>query len=212
MKNIHQSTAAFLFVLFFSTMATLAAKAQTASRQAFEKAIIGELCDSFSKSAPGITKENMKTELGLMLLPLFTKYESQIEAEWGLSMSDTKDVHTIGEKIGQLATINCDAFQNFIKANLQELVKEKSENSTKTFSGTLTKIEGSPFTYLLVKNRQGRTDKFYWLEFFPGADKLSASGAGYLNKALRVSYREVEVYKAAEKDYATIKVITEVAF
>ncbi|HEV7334104.1 MAG TPA: hypothetical protein VGN63_23935 [Flavisolibacter sp.] len=212
MKTINQYTAACLFLFCFVLMGNAYAQAQTASKQAFEKAIISELCDTFTKAAPGITKENMTAELGMMLIPLFTKYQSQIESEWGLFVSETKDIHTIGERIGQLATMNCQAFQNFIKANLQDIVNEKAESGTKTFSGTLTKMEGSPFTYLLVKNAQGKTDRFYWMEFFPGAEKLSASGIASLNKSLRVTYREVEVYKAAEKDYTTIKVIIQVEF
>jgi hypothetical protein len=73
-------------------------------------------------------------------------------------------------------------------------------------------MEGKPFTYLLVQNSQGRTDKFYWLEFFTGADKLQASAMTYLNKPLRITYKEMEVYQATEKEYRAVKVITKIDF
>lgn len=212
MRTFCLRTAAFLFLFTFVVTLHADAQAQTASRQAFEKAIIAELCDTFTKAAHTITKENMSLELGMMLLPLFTKYEDQIKKEWGLSASDEDGAQAIGEKIGQLAVVNCAPFQAFIKANMQDAGKEQAEGGIKTFAGTLTKIEGTPFTYLLVRNAQGKTDRFYWMEFFPGAEKLSASAAATLNKPVRVSYREMEVYKAAEKDYNVIKVITEVTF
>ena len=211
MKKINQSTAAFL-CLFLLVFAMRPVQAQTASKAAFEKAIITDFCDTFSKSASHISKENMTAELGMMILPLFTKYKDQIESEWGLYASNSKDIRSIGEKIGQLATLNCPAFQTFIKDNLQQIVNDREESGSKTVSGKLTKVEGSPFTYLLVQNSQGRTDKFYWMEFFPGAEKLSASTTGYLNKPLRITYKETEIYQAAEKDYRTIKVITKVEF
>jgi hypothetical protein len=212
MKRVNQYAAACLFLLCFILITSNHTQAQTASRHAFEKAIIAEFCDTFSKAAPSISKENMNLELGMMLIPLFAKYESQIQNEWGLSAKNAEGVQAIGEKVGQLATINCAEFKNFIKANLHDIVNEKSESGTKTFSGILTKIEGSPFTHLLVKNALGKTDRFYWMEFFPGAEKLSASGPANLNKPVKVTYREAEVYKAAEKHYTTIKVITQVVF
>ncbi|RYZ50231.1 MAG: hypothetical protein EOO14_19600 [Chitinophagaceae bacterium] len=212
MRTFCLRTAAFLFLFTFVLSLHQDAQAQTASRQAFEKAIITDLCDTFTKAAHTITKENMNLELGMMLLPLFTKYEDEIKKEWGLSAGDEAGAQAIGEKIGQLAVVNCTPFHDFIKANLVEKENEKAEGGTKSFSGTLTKIEGTPFTYLLVRNAQGKTDRFYWMEFFPGAEKLSASAATILNKPVRVSYREMEVYKAAEKDYNVIKVITDVTF
>jgi hypothetical protein len=212
MRTSCQRITVALILFTFGLSLHADAQAQTASRQAFEKAIIADLCDTFTKASPNITKENMNLELGMLLLPLFTKYESQIQKEWGLSASDADGAQAIGEKIGQLAVVNCAPFQAFIKANMQDAGNEQAESGIKTFAGTLTKIEGVPFTYLLVKNAQGKTDRFYWMEFFPGAEKLSASGAATLNKPVRISYREMEVYKAAEKDYNIIKVITEVAF
>lgn len=211
MKKINQTSAAFL-CLFFLVFAVRPVQAQSASKAAFEKAIIDDFCDTFAKASSHITKDNMTAELGMMILPLFTKYKDQIESEWNLYASNSKDLRSMGEKIGQLAALNCPAFQTFIKANLQEFTKDREEGGSKTVSGRLTKVEGSPFTYLLVQNSQGRTDKFYWMEFFPGAEKLSVSTTGYLNKPLRITYKETEIYQAAEKDYRTIKVITKVEF
>jgi hypothetical protein len=212
MKKTTKNTTVFLFLSAFVLLSVRPAQAQTASKAVFENAIITDFCDTFSKASSHITKDNMTAELGMMILPLFSKYKDQIESEWGLYASNTKDIRSIGEKIGQLATLNCPAFQTFIKANLQEIVNDREEGATKTISGKITKVEGSPFTYLQVQNNQGRTDKIYWMEFFPGAEKLSSSSTSYLNKPLRITYKETEVYQAAEKDYRTIKVITRVEF
>jgi hypothetical protein len=210
MKKINQTAAGFLLLIALLPLTSL--QAQTASKAEFEKAIIAEFCDSFSKKLPTMNRENMTTEMGMVILPLFTRYGTQIESEWGLSTSKTTDYRSIGEKIGQLAAINCPSFQEYVKANLNEIVSSQSGSGPRTFSGKLLRMEGKPFAYLLVQNSQGRTDKFYWMEFFPGADKLQASLATYLNKPLRITYKEMEVYQAAEKEYRAVKVITKIDF
>lgn len=208
-KNI-QTAAGFLLLIALLPVTSL--HAQTASKAEFERAIITEFCDSFSKKLPNMSKGNMTAEMGLVILPLFSRYSTQIESEWGLSTSKTTDYRSIGEKIGQLAAINCPSFQEYIKANLNEIVSSQSASGNKTFSGKLVRMEGKPFTYLLVQNSQGRTDKFYWMEFFPGADKLQESSMTYLNKPLRITYKEMDVYQAAEKEYRAVKVISKIDF
>lgn len=212
MKKNNQSAAACLFLFAFVTLFARPVQAQTTSRASFETAIVGDFCDTFSKSSSQLTKENLSVQLGMLILPLFSKYQAQIESEWGLVVSDSKDIRAIGEKIGQLATINCPAFHDYIKTNLKEIVDEREEESVKTFSGKIIRVEGTPFTYLVVQNSQGRTDKFYWMEFFPGADKLGSSPKTYLKKPVQITYREMETYQALAKEYKTVKVITNVSF
>lgn len=210
MKKINQTVAGFLFLIAFLPFTSV--HAQTAARAEFEKAIVTEFCDSFSKKLPTMTRESMTAEIGMVILPLFSKYRTQIESEWGLSTSTTTDYRSIGEKIGQLAAVNCPSFQEYVKANLNEITSNQPASGSKTFSGKFIRMEGKPFTYLLVQNSQGRTDKLYWLEFFPGADKLQSSSMTFLNKPLRISYKEMEVYQAAEKEYRIVKVITKIDF
>ena len=186
--------------------------AQATSKADFEKLIVKEFCDSFEKQSATLTVANMNEELGMILLPLFTKYSEQIEKNWSIA-NDMEGMKAAGEKIGQLAATGCPAFQAFIKANLQEINEQRDSESVKKVSGKILRLEGKPFTYLLVQNAQGKTDKLYWMEFFPGADKLSSSAAAaYLNKPVVITFKEIEVYQALEKEYRTIKVITAVSF
>jgi hypothetical protein len=211
MKKINRNVAAFSLLLFFGMLSSNRLHAQTMSKSDFEKAVIADFCDSFAKVSPRINKQNMTAEVGLLMLPLFGKYSAQIESHWGLSTSNTTDYEAIGERLGQLATLNCPAFTAYIKENLNDIVGTETKE-TKPYAGKIIGIEGKPFTYLLVQNAQGRTDKFYWLEFFPGADKLAGPATSYSNKPVSISYREMDVYQAAEKEYKTIKIITRLNF
>ncbi|WP_227990672.1 hypothetical protein [Flavisolibacter ginsenosidimutans] len=185
------------------------ASAQSTSKENFENAIVKEFCDSFESASPRLTKDNMTVEMGAMIVPLMSRYNNDVKNYWGIDMSSKEGMRSFGEKVGQLAALKCPAFLTFIKNNLQDIVSENGQGS-KTYSGKILKIEGQPFAYLLVQNNQGRTDKLYWLEYFEGANKLTTQPATALNKAVTISYKEMEVYQAVEKEYKTIKVISKI--
>ena len=196
---------AFIAILSFTS-----ASAQSTSKENFENAIIKEFCDSFESASPRLTKDNMTVEMGVMIVPLMSRYNSDVKTYWGIDMSSKEGIHSFGEKVGQLAALKCPSFLTFIKNNLQDIVSENGTSAGKTYNGKILKIEGQPFVYLLVQNNQGRTDKLYWLEYFEGANKLTAQPAAALNKAVTISYKDMEVYQAAEKEYKTIKVISKI--
>jgi|GEM_PF-1055934 len=190
----------FIALLIFLLPATAVMAQKEAS--AFEKKLMKEFCEEFTKQAPNITKENIEMELGLLILPLMTKYEAEMKSEWNLDFSDPEDLQKIGFKIGQLGALECAAFRTFFVNNMKP-----NEAKPMQLTGKFLKLEGQPFSYLLVQNAAGKTEKIYWLEFFEGADQLTSPSA-LLNKAVTVSYKEIEVYDAAAKDYRKIKVAT----
>lgn len=200
-------------LLFFSiVLSPCLLHAQPTSSSTFEHAIVAEFCDSFTKASPRISKENMRVEMGMMFIPLLSKYSSQIKNEWGLDVGSPADLSKTGEKVGQLAALNCPAFLEYIKTNLKEIVDQGSPEIGKTFAGKILKVEGQPFVYILVQNKQGKIEKLYWLEYFEGADKLTSQVGVYLNKDVVISYKEMEVYQLTDKEYRTVKVLTKISF
>ena len=119
--------------------------AQTNST-ALQDSMLKDFCSEFEKSASTINPENISVEVGMLILPLFTKYKEQIKSEWGLDITDQADAGKAGEKIGQLAVVSCPAFKEYVKNNLSTILEEKSGSSSKQYTGTILRIEGSPFT------------------------------------------------------------------
>ena len=196
--------------LFIAVVGFSSASAQSTSKENFENAIVKEFCDSFESASPRLTKDNMTVEMGVMIVPLMTRYSNDVKNYWGIDMSSKEGIRSFGEKVGQLAALKCPAFLTFIKNNLQDIVLENGTDAGRTYTGKILKIEDQPFVYLVAQNSQGRTDKFYWLEYFEGANRLSTQPAASLNKAVTISYKEMEVYQAAEKEYKTIRVISKI--
>ena len=203
-KDFLKSTA-ILFVMFITVMSGSAQ-----SRSGFEELLVKDFCDTFTTAAPKLSKENLTMEVGLLIVPLFSKYKDQIKAEWGLDVNNSDDLEKIGEKVGQISTLGCPAFLNFIKNNM-DAFNENTESS-KTYTGKIIRVEGAPFTYLLLQNKAGKTDKIYWMEFFEGSNELADNIKGITNTRVTIHYKEIEVYDAVVKEYKNIKVATKLEF
>jgi hypothetical protein len=202
MKN--QKAFRLIFIFLFS-LAAMSSRAQSDS--ALRKKISKDFCIEFSKVSGTIKKEDLEMELGMVILPLLSKYNDEIKSQWHLDPADKEDLEKIGYRIGQDAALDCATFRNFIKENM-DAIGNTSEEENKSLSGILVKIEGQPFTYLLIRTKTGKMEKLFWMDHFEGAEKLSTEGKNLLNKEIRVGYKEQEVYDQVNNDYRKIKVLT----
>ena len=202
MKN--QKAFRLIFIFLFS-LAAMSSRAQSDS--ALRKKISKYFCIEFSNVSGTIKKEDLEMELGMVILPLLSKYNDEIKSQWHLDPADKEDLEKIGYRIGQDAALDCAAFRNFIKENM-DAIGNSAEEENKSLSGTLVKIEGQPFTYLLIRTKTGKMEKLFWMDHFEGAEKLSTEGKNLLNKEIRVGYKEQEVYDQVNNDYRKIKVLT----
>ena len=202
MKN--QKAFRLIFIFLFS-LAAMSSRAQSDS--ALRKKISKDFCIEFSKVSGTIKKEDLEMELGMVILPLLSKYNDEIKSQWHLDPADKEDLEKIGYRIGQDAAMDCATFRNFIKENM-DAIGNTSEEENKSLSGILVKIEGQPFTYLLIRTKTGKMEKLFWMDHFEGAEKLSTEGKNLLNKEIRVGYKEQEVYDQVNNDYRKIKVLT----
>ena len=202
MKN--QKAFRLIFIFLFS-LAAMSSRAQSDS--ALRKKISKDFCIEFSKVSGTIKKEDLEMELGMVILPLLSKYNDEIKSQWHLDPADKEDLEKIGYRIGQDAAMDCATFRNFIKENM-DAIGNTSEEENKSLSGILVKIEGQPFTYLLIRTKTGKMEKLFWMDHFEGAEKLSTEGKNLLNKEIRVGYKEQEVYDQVNNDYRKNKVLT----
>ncbi len=181
------------------------------SKDSLVKVMSKEMCTEISKQDfTGKKLDDFEAQLGMAMLPLFSKYSKQIKEVYGFEMDDQQGFEVIGRDIGMRLAVDCPAFLKLIM-NDQEAVKEindkVADKKTTKVSGILLKIVTGDITYFEVKTTAGKTEKVYWLEFFEGSDKLSTE---MLNKKITVSYTEKEVYKSSLKDYSKIKIATSI--
>jgi len=179
------------------------------SKDSLLSLMASDICVNLPDKSMGTEKE-MEAQMAQAFIPLLGKYSESISKYYDLeSETGTKGYRQLGIDVGMKMMSSCPVF---MKNMMQQASNEKGNEKTtdvkqkKSYlSGTLVKIVPGDLTYLSVKTDGGQVQKIWWLEYFEGADKLTADG---YNKPVTIEYIEKEVYNAALKDYIKIKIAT----
>ena len=178
------------------------------SKDSVYKLMAIEVCDELKAQEASLkSSTDLQTELGLLMLPIFSRHEADLKKVIdGFELDDMKHVNETSQGIGQKLAFICPSFLKLIAGD-KDLMKAASNKPEENFfTGTLTKILSENFTCLLMKDSKGKVEKFWWMQYFEGANALTSRDL--LNKTITVSYTEQEVYNAVLKEYVNIKVIT----
>lgn len=199
-----------LFVRIFNLLALLclfifpqSAHAQKTLRQKMADEFCVELGkQDFSK----VESDKLMEKIGLAILPVVGKYKDEIKKELNLDMTSQEDFQKVGEIIGSEAVLSCPKFKD-VMTNLTSGPKQAVKMVTKV-NGTYLGVGASGnFAYLRVKGADGRENKLWWLQYFPGSDELNS----FKDKMVSVSVVEEEYYEPTLKDYVKIKVVQSIS-
>lgn len=192
------------------TCASFAQAVQSSQTELLKK-IAKETCveikqTDFSQKTP----DEMKLALGLPLLTVFGRHQDELKAA-GYNLTDSKTSEKLGNDVGAQLVFECPDFMSSLMKNpkaITELAQRSKDGPTGTISGTLVKITGGDFSYLQVEDDKGKVEKLWWMEYFDGANVLTANPQSRLNKPIKVKFVEKETFNSTLKDYVKIKVIT----
>ncbi|HRD58002.1 MAG TPA: hypothetical protein PK504_08115 [Ferruginibacter sp.] len=195
MKNI---LVLILSIVFFNFWAA------AQSKDSVFTLIGNELCNDIKAKHSELTQaEDMEMELGLLMIPYFSKYESEIKKIIdGFDMTDPNHLQTLGVEIGK-KLIACPEFMILVNSN-RDIIKNARAEVTISLIGTLQAVSVGEFTSFSIKTTSGKQEKIWWMEYFPGDSKI-ADGS-LINKQVTVQYIEKEIYNARLKDYVKIKI------
>ncbi len=205
----------YIFTLSICLCLLHHSKAQ--STEQMMKTITLDFCDELQKKDFSVFKSraDLEVQLGLLMLPLLTKYEKEIdlilEKEDNTSKKDKMNL--FGRKLGMQAVVDCPKFLEVLGKNSKitsEIVGEPDDeivdNEKSVSTSVITTIVGNDISYIVAKDLVGRETKYYWLGYFQGDDLLKTKSA--LNKKIKISFIEQDLYSYQLKDYIKIKVLT----
>ena len=167
--------------------------------------IAREVCSEMSKKDfTGMSESEVQMELGLAFMPYFQEHADEI-SNYYPGEPDTS-LRRLGMDVGfKMAVVCPDAFSRMFKSTLAAQKKSPVvvTKATEEIKGTLEKIVDGEFTYFIIKNAKGKSEKIWWMEYFSGSEKITNAS---LNELLSVEYYEKEVYNPALKEYIKIKI------
>ncbi len=189
------------------------AKAQM-SKDSLTKVMAKEVCVELEKKDfSKIKKEQIEEELGLALLPVITKYETEIKEVYKVDeVMESKTMEIVGRDIGMKLVNVCPSFLKIFVNGLADDNKKVTDapvaavEEVKSVFGMLTAITQTEMATLVVKDRTGKLTKIVWLDQFVGSDLVQANAAKFINKPVTIKFIEREIYNATLKRYTKIKV------
>jgi hypothetical protein len=209
LKHAHNQMKKLLLLLILTATIALG-KAQTKPGPA-ETKLTNALCDCISKLDK--TKITNSEEANKAFMDCFTKqaeFLPDVAAERGVEMTDDEAMNKIGSDIGgNLMKQKCDGFMS-LALKMAEKDKEKEAPETQSTTGVFKRIDNKGFNYIVIADATGSQKSFLWLREFTGSDKFTGITSTLLNKKLKITWQEIEVYLPAAKGYYKVKEITAV--
>lgn len=171
-----------------------------------------ETCEYLNSDEMKNLDVDKRTEkLGLFILNLYNKYEEEFNKD-GIVVN-FYDGSDAASKFGEQVGINMAKFCPEALIALAEDINEEPAEELFEVSGSLVSVVGDEFSTVILKDEEGKTQKFLWLQNFKGSDQLIQSLEN-LNAASNVTliYNNIEYYSPQLKDYIIRKVIVELTF
>jgi hypothetical protein len=161
------------------------------------------------KELKASSMDELQTELGMAMMPLFVKYEEQLKEVYGISdFTNADDMEKVGREIGMKLASDCPIFLKFITQFQGIKPGNTPKKNSSTITGNFIKLVSGDISYFQIKDKTGKIEKIWWMEYFEGADALTNNIKLLLNKKVMVTYTEREIYNASIKDYMKVKVAT----
>ncbi len=168
-----------------------------------------------SKKFKELPKKEKTTSLGLFMLKMYDKHKNSLNKE-GIKLEVAKGREG-GRELGQKIGINMVKFCPEALIMLAEEDENETEGNLEadeivfSVSGKLKSISGDEISIISLKDENGKTQKFIWLNNFEGSDRLITSNK-IKNLKVKVSYKNLEIYSPKLKEYIVRKQITKIEY
>ena len=197
-----------LLLLLFIIATFNAANAQTTQGPA-EIKMTNALCDCISKL--DMSKIITQEEANKAFTDCFTSHAdllTEVAAERNVEFSDNDGMKKIGTDIGvNLMKQKCAGFMQ-LAMKMSGKSETGSASAKQSSTGTFKRIENKGFNYIVVADAAGSQKSFLWLREFAGSEKFTGTAAALLNKRVKITWQEMEVYLPSAKGYYKVKEIT----
>jgi len=176
------------------------------SQEDYMKNIVEKSCQCLSEIADN---ENLgSTSVGLCMIQEANLYKKELLRDHNINMDN---IQNEGEQLGKLIAIemitSCPEQMKRIASNVE--IKEDSEEdvSFEYIQGIVKSIEKNEFIIFSVTSSEGKTSKFYWLQFIQSKNDLQSEFESYTKKKVEIEYSIFEFYDPQLGEYRNYNVI-----
>ncbi len=222
---------------FFALAIVVCSSFSIVSAQSYLDKMADEVCTCMDNLDPNLSKDDLTIQLGLCLMQSAQPYTKELKKNNGIDF--TKNAGKAGRKLGELVGLQmvsyCPGYliaisgsgsSSFKEEQVKrkslkktesgvEVAKEKKEaivESKTTLEGKVVALKKGQFYTVSFTDKEGKTHKLLWLEYFKNADKLLNDLETTKTKEIEIEYEEKELYNIELDQYIKTKVITSLSF
>ncbi|MCC9165436.1 hypothetical protein [Pontibacter harenae] len=134
-------------------------------------------------------------------------YEKQIKRDYNIELSRIDEQgEELGKVMGVRIATQCPNAFIALTTMLEEDKKAISVESS--FVGEIVSVTDQQFVVFTLKDATGKTNNFFWLNFFLSDVNLADGYKKLLKKKVRLNYTEQEYFDPRIKEYKKYNVIT----
>ena len=157
-----------------------------------------------SDEIKSLSHDDMSVKMGFFLISYYSDHKEKFASEGIVfDLKDEKGGEELGYKIGmKMAGVCPETLMLFSDDDTDD------DSAFETFivEGELKSISGEDFSYIHIKDLEGKTQKFLWFGNFTGSDKLIEDDNIKKTK-VNITYKNTECYSPKLKEYIIIKEI-----
>ncbi|MFZ6873579.1 hypothetical protein ACO0LF_16095 [Undibacterium sp. Di27W] len=162
-------------------------------------------CECVEKIPQDLQKDGAYAQVAVCMFQSFNKQEKEFfQKEFNLSFTNGKDGEKIGSILGASMMTQCP---NVIMKMSTVLNKGVVSG---TAAGVISKIDSDFFVMFSLRERNGVTSKFIWLNQIPSKIDLPNTYQSLLGKNVEFKYESRDIFDPKIGEYRQFKVLTDI--
>ncbi len=188
----------------------------TGISQDYMDKIAQKACGCVEELDENMDKEMYTMKMGLCIVSATNSYEKQIKKDYKIDLTENLDqAEKLGEIIGMRMASVCP--ETLIKMSTmfmdeeeyveEEFLGDDPIDEAEYMKGVVIKIEEEGFVTFSVKDENGKTEKFYWLDFVDSDFDFMADYKTLMGQKVYFFYESRELFDPRISEYREVKVL-----
>ena len=162
------------------------------------------------KDLSNLGQEELNMELSMCIMASMSEHADKIN-QLNIDLTDQAGMNKFGEQIGLKMATKCPG--TLMKIGSMQVENSKAPaGAGGEMTGTIKRLEGDEFTFVILADEQGREHRFLWLRYFPGSERLVNAPQEAIGKKVTLQFSELESYSSQAKDYFKRREIKSIQF
>lgn len=172
--------------------------------QTYMDELTTKVCDCVRKIEDTTDEESYTMAMGICMIESATPYKKELKKDYGI---DFDNIDATGDKLGYQLGIKMAGKCPEVITRVSKLSKTKEETQ-QTIEGTIVKIDSEPFVVFNIKDKKGKTGKYYWMKFIKTEKiDLPTEYKNLIGKEVEIEYIEEEYFDPKIEQYRNFNIV-----